>query len=166
MAGEYERALRSAADYACDKCAEFAGQRLKSLRGGRRAFYPNVDLDACKFSVGIVDEYEYLVYQDRGFETFVMTALRGKTIPIMTGGGLIFRRATKINEWRSGSKVYWRRGADGQLLPHEEQRRSWVHPGLPSKNFIRDGVVAAAEERAQDIFEALMDDLKDEEGLL
>lgn len=166
MAGAYERALRRAADLACDKCAEFAGQRLKTLSGGRQAFYGNVDLDACRFSVGVVEKYEYLVYQDRGFATFVMKELRGKTIPMYLDGVLVFRKASRINEWRPGAKTYWRRGADGKLLPYEEQRRSWVHPGLPSKDFIRDGVTAAAEESASDIYAALVADIEEGGGLL
>ena len=158
MPGQYEAALRSAADYACDKCAEYAGQRLKSLKGGRRAFYSNVDMDECRFSVGIVEDYEYLVYQDQGFATFAMRSLRGKTIPMMLDGQLVFRKATGINQWRSGTKTYWRRGTDGELLPSVEQRRAWVHPGLPPKNFVRDACEDAARERAQDIFDSILSD--------
>ena len=160
MSGDYERALWDAAGFACDKCAEFAGQRLKSLSGGRSAFYPKVDMDNCRFGVGIVERYGYLVYQDRGFATFVMSSLRGKTIPMMIDGQLVFRVATGINQFRRGRKVYWRRNADGELFPVEEQRRAWVHPGLPSKDFISDGVKAAAVECADDIYNALMSDME------
>lgn len=161
MAGEYERALWDAAESACYKCAQFAGQRLKSLRGGVNAFYPNVDVDNCRFSVGIVEKYGYLVYQDTGFATFVMSSLMGKTIPMLINGQLIFRRATRINRFRPGRKVYWRRGADGELIASEEQRRSWVHPGMPPKSFLSDGVNAAAVEHAQDIYEALVKDMEE-----
>ena len=160
MASDYEAALRSAADYACDKCAELAGQRLKSLRGGRQAFYPYVDMENCRFSVGVVERYHYLVYQDTGFATFVMTSLRGKTVPMVLNGQLEFRKATRINEWRAGEKTYWRRNADGELVGSVERRRSWVHPGLSPKNFLVDGATIAATERAQDIFEALLRDLE------
>lgn len=161
MPGAYEQALRDTAELACDKCAELAGQQLKSLSGGRRAFYPNIDEETCRISVGVVDRYHYLVYQDTGFETFAMTALRGKTIPIkLENGQIIYRKAAGINEWRSGVKTYWRRNASGELVSSVEQRRAWVHPGLPPKNFMREAVTQAAMEKAQDIYEALLSDLQ------
>ena len=160
MAGSYERALWDTAELACDKAAEIAGQQLRSLSGGRNAFYPNVDVANSRISVGVVEKYHYLVYQDTGFETFVMTALRGKTIPIRSyDGSIAFRKATRINEFRPGRKTYWRRGADGELLPHVEQRRSWVHPGLPKKGFLLEGAIEATKDKAQDLYEALCDDL-------
>lgn len=156
----YEMAMKDAASIACMRCAEFAGQRLKSLRGGIYAFYPKVDMENCKFGVGIVDDYEYLVYQDKGFATFVMSSLKGKTVPMIINGQRVFRRASRIGKFRSGRTDYWRRGLDGELIASNEQRRSWVHPGLPPKDFLRDGVEAAARECASDIFNALCEDME------
>lgn len=164
MVSEYELALRDAANLACDKCAELAGQRLKSLKGGRLAFYPNVDMDECRFSVGVVDEYEYLVYQDTGFRTFTMTALKGKTVPMIINGQRIFRKVTRVNEFKPGRKNYWYRNTDGELFSQEQQARRWVHPGLPPKNFIRDGAAEAALERANDIFAAIVRDMEKDNG--
>lgn len=156
---EYEMALQSAAELACDRAAEFAGRQLRSLRGGRLAFYPIVDADKCRFGVGVIDEYHYLVYQNDGFATFTMRSLAGKTVPMIIDGQLIFRKVTKVNEFRPGRKVYWRRDSNGVLMPSEEQRRAWVHPGLPPKSFIEDGVEAAGRESADDMFHALMRDI-------
>lgn len=159
--GAYEDALNDAADAARLRVAELAGQRLQSLKGGVNAFYGYVDPETCRFGVGIVDEYEYLVYQDRGFATFPMVSLRGKVVPMIINGQLIFRKANGINRFSSrkpGTTTYWRRGADGELVPSVERRRAWVHPGLPPKNFLADGVKEIAAERADDIFHALMED--------
>lgn len=160
IVGAYEQAMANAANVACMRCAEFARMQLKSLRGGMYAFYPKVDVNNCKFGVGIVEEYEYLVYQDTGFATFVMKSLRGKTIPMLIDGRMVFRKASRINRFRSGHRNYWRRDINGNLFPSYEQRRSWVHPGLPPKNFIADGVKAAASECADDIFRALCYDME------
>ena len=161
MPSNYELALRDTANYACDKSAEYAGQCLQSLKGGRLAFYPNVKPKECKFSVGVVDEYHYLVYQELGFQTFAMKELRDKTIPLKLDGQIVFRKATGINEFRSGSKTYWRRNVSGEIIPSREQKRAWVHPGMPPKHFIRDGVATAATERADDLFRAIMEDAKE-----
>ena len=160
--GRYEAVLRETAELACDRCAEYAGQRLKSLRGGRGAFYANVYPDEFRFAIGVVDEYEYLVYQDTGFETFVMTALKGKTVPLMIDGQRVFRKVTNVGQFntrRPGMTTYWRRDINGKLFGSVERRRSWVHPGLPPKNFIADGATAAAREKAQDLYEALIFDM-------
>lgn len=156
----YEIAMYDAAELACIKAAEFAGQRLQSLSGGISAFYPSVDLDNARFGVGIVEKYHYLVYQENGFSTFSMVALKGKTVPMVINGQLIFRKVSKVNEFRPGKKVYWRRNKDGELFPSGEQRRAWVHPGVPPKGFVTDAVKSAAVEKMNDIFRALMADLE------
>ena len=158
---QYATELGRAADAACDRCFELASMELRTLRGGRRAFYPIVRPDQGRFGVGIVDDYHYLVYQDTGFATFVMTSLAGKVVPMLVNGQRIFRyaRPSAINKYRSGRRVYWRRDADGNLMGVNEQRRSWVHPGLPPKNFVSRGVNEVAHERANDIYRALLADM-------
>ena len=160
MPSNYETAMWSAAELACERAAEFAGERLQSLRGGARAFYPIVDDDSCRFGVGVIPEFHYLVYQDNGFATFPMWSLDGKVVPMVVNGQRIFRRAKGINLFRSGRKVYWRRNINGELFPSGEQRRAWVHPGLPPKSFVEDGVDSAARERADEIFRAVMEDIE------
>ena len=159
----YERAMWEAADYARYKVAERASGQLNTLSGGAASFYPTVDMDACKFGVGVVDDYHYLVYQNDGFATFPMWSLQGKVIPMLINGQRVFRRASKINLFSSrqpNPTMYWRRNSNGELLQSSEPRRRWVHPGLGRKGFIEAGVEDAARERANDIFHALLEDME------
>jgi len=161
MPSAYETELYATAVIACGRCAEIASRQLKTLRGGRNAFYPVVRADEGKFGVGIIDQYEYLVYQNRGFSTFVMTSLAGRTVPMLINGQRVFRYASKsrIGRFRSGHTTYWRRDSSGNIIGTDEQRRSWVHPGLPTKGFIEQGIQEVARERADDLFHALLEDL-------
>lgn len=160
MPSAYETELYSTAVMACGRCAEIASRQLRSLRGGRNAFYPIVHADEGKFGVGVIDQYEYLVYQNDGFSTFVMTSLAGRVVPMLINGQRVFRYASKsrIGRFRSGHTTYWRRDSSGNIIGSGEQRRSWVHPGLPTKGFIEQGVKEVALEKANDLYRALLED--------
>ena len=152
----YENALRLVADDACDLAVSKAGGMLKTLKGGRNCFYPVVGDDVV--GVGVNPEYHYLIYQERGFASFPMSASLGKTIPMLINGQLVFRKVTGINQFRSGHRNYWQRDSDGELIPVYRQRRAWVHPGMGPKNFMRDAIDEAIERDQPMIDEAMLYD--------
>lgn len=154
--GYLDEALREVAEDACGLAAEKAGEMLSSLKGGRDSFYPVVRGETV--GVGVNPEYHYLIYQENGFASFTMTACFGKTIPMVIDGRLVFRKCTGLNQFRPGFKTYWVRGQDGELVPEYRQRRAWVHPGLPPKNFMRDAVAEAVERNRDLIDEAYLRD--------
>ena len=152
-----EHALYIVASQACDLAMENARFDLKTLRGGRECFYPIVRGQS--IGVGFNPEYHYLVYQENGFASFPMKALLGKTIPLMIGGRIVFRKCTNINQFRPGHKNYWQRDKDGNLVPEYKQARSWVHPGMPPKHFVKDAIKEAMEDNRQFIDDALLYDV-------
>lgn len=160
-----EHALYNVANDACDRAFAIAGSMLRTLKGGRSAFYPKVDLESHRIGVGIVEQYHYLVYQDTGFASFVMRWALGRTIPIhLPNGKVIYRKCTSVGKFRTGyeghpgRRNYWYRGADGKLVPKFQQRRSWTHPGLGPKNFIAQGVEGALEAGREELDRAIVYD--------
>ena len=156
----YESTLGDIANIACDKSAILAGEVLNSLRGGRNCFYPIVDGDSV--GVGVNNAYHYLVYLNRGFASFPMKAIYGKTIPMVIDGKLVFRKVTGINQWRPGHRNYWQRDSNGELVPEWKQRRAWVHPGYGAQNFLEKAVSEAISEGQKDIDRALLYDKYEE----
>lgn len=149
-----ESTLNDIANVACDKAVEKAGWVLKSLRGGRNCFYPVIGDDYV--GIGINNDYHYLVYLNRGFASFPMTAIFGKTVPILGADGQIhFRKVTGINQWRPGHRYYWQRDANGELVPEWRQRRAWVHPGYGPTNFLDSAVADAVSENQELIDNAI-----------
>ena len=147
----YENALYVTANIACDKAVEKAGWVLRSLSGGRNSFYPVAHDDVV--GVGVNNEYHYLVYLNRGFASFPMKAIYGKTVPILGADGQIhFRTVTGINQFRPGHRYYWQRNAHGELVPEWKQRRAWVHTGYPAQNLL-DAAVSDAVKENQDIID-------------
>lgn len=102
--------------------------------------YPRVTEDAV--GVRFTKRYEYLKYQNGGFETFVMSELKGKVIPMMIDGELVFRYANprRIGKFDGRRAWYVRRESDGTLYRHEEPRRRWTHPGLMPRNFVEQAI--------------------------
>lgn len=145
------RVLDAVSETACDLAAEYGSGMFNTFSGGRLAFYPAPDYEAGYAGVGINPENHYLIYQENGFASFAMTALYGKTVPMIVGGALIFRVVTNINQWRSGQKTYWLRNQDGELMPETKQARSWVHPGHEPTRFIADAIDDAIAQHQEDI---------------
>ena len=158
MPSQLELQLYDTANKACDYAYANATEDMKTLKGGRSCFYPVVDIKNGKVGVGINADYHYLVYQNNGFASFPMKWAYGRVIPMVVNGKLIFRKCTGINRFQSGHKNYWQRDANGELIPEFKQKRSWVHPGLPPKNFIEDAVDEAVDEDYYDIQEAIIYD--------
>lgn len=73
--------------------------------------------------------YNYMYFQEKGTKPHVMHELAGKTIPIMTPGGLIFRKATKEN---IGRRKITTRDAKGRIVT---TKLSWYSPGIKPKRF-------------------------------
>lgn len=164
MASDYvDFALSIAADIACDYATALAGKELRHLKGGRSCFYPIWSADENRIGVGIIDQYHYLVYQNRGFATFTMKWAIGRTIPLLLPDGTrIFRYCKGVGQFRSGFKNYWYRDADGNLVPKRRQKRAWTHPGLGPKNFVEDAVMLALEDSEQAIATAYYYDMYEE----
>lgn len=158
MGANIEKVLDRMAELACDYAFAYATQDLKTLRGGRSCFYPEVDYDRCEIGVGVNPEYHYLVYQNDGFASYPMRGAYGKTISMWVNGQLIFRKCTGINQFRSGTRAYWVRGADGELLPETRQARAWVHPGSGPKHFLDDAVESAVSDCRSEMVRAVLQD--------
>ena len=161
----YEDALNLVAEYACDIAAStyypmwFNG---KGPRNGRQSFYPIVDAKTDTIAVGINPDNHYLVYLEHGFATFPMWWAEGRTIPMRDRDGkTFFRKAKGVNLFTSGKNVYWRRDADGNLIGTLEQKRRWVHPGVPPRPFIKQAMVQAVKEGEGIIQEALIEDARE-----
>lgn len=148
---------------ACDLAAEKAGRMLRTLRGGRSAFYPKIDVEGLRVGVGVVEKYYYLVYQDTGFACFPMTWALGRVIPLhLPDGSVVFRYCGDVGSPRGGVKRYWYYGADGNLVHKDETKRSWTHPGLAPKNFLRDAAEEAVAAHRDDINDAVRLDIEEE----
>ncbi len=155
---EVAKVCEQAAERACDLAFQYASDDLTGLKGGRMCFYPVVNYEDDTFGVGVNPDYHYLVYQNNGFASFAMKSCIGKTIPMMTPNGLIFRKCTGVGQWRSGTRDYWSRDINGNLMVETKQRRAWTHPGLGPKRFIDDAVDDAMSEYEDDIIEAVFYD--------
>lgn len=95
------------------------------------------------FSVSMVD---YMWYLNNGFKGFIMRSLAGKTIPMMTPSGLIFRKATEENI--GSHQITNRDPATGQITAGNRPL-AWRHPGVEAKKFIQQGVKSALPQVAR-----------------
>jgi hypothetical protein len=154
-----ESTLWDVANEACDKAVGNAQGMLRTLRGGRQCFFPKVDMKSGRVGIGINPEYGYLIYQEGGFQSFTMKWALGRVVKMtLPDGKTIYRKCTNLNQFRSGSKNYWYRDETGQLVPRYQQRRSWVHPGLPPKRFMQDAVTETVEQEQHLIDRAMLMD--------
>lgn len=80
----------------------------------------------------------HLLYLDRGIKPFLMTALEGKTIPIRTPNGIIFRRAKNV-----GQRKIISRNERGQII---YSKLAWRYPGVEPMNFIEPAFKQAIQE--------------------
>jgi len=110
----------------------------KETGAGASALTPNSSEGVIGIGVGGAD---YMLYQERGFEPYVMEALSGLTIPIRTpGGGIVFRR---VKPGSPGTPKIVSRDERGVLTASKLQ---WVHPGLTGQHFIQQGLQQALQE--------------------
>lgn len=86
------------------------------------------------FSISMVD---YMWYLNNGFKGFVMHGLAGKTIPIRTPFGLIFRKATEESIGRH--QITNRDPVTGQITAGNRPL-AWRHPGVEAKRYVQQGV--------------------------
>jgi len=84
----------------------------------------------------------HLIYLDRGIKPRIMTELKGKTIPIRTPNGIIFRKAKNIGS------VTLARDEKGDFTNF---KLSWSFPGVKALNFIQPALRQAANEWAGQI---------------
>lgn len=82
-----------------------------------------------KVSIEFPSPYDYMFYQEVGTKSFVMHQLAGKTIPIKTPNGVIFRKATAAN---IGRRRITSRDPQGRIV---STKLTWWHPGLKPKRF-------------------------------
>ena len=145
--------MEATASKACDYAYDNAMGEFKSLKGGRYCFFPVVEEtdEGIDIGVGINPQYHYLIYLENGFESFTMKSAYGKTIPMLVNGNIVYRKCTGLNQFRSGSKNYWQRDANGNLYETYAQARAWVHPGHEPVKFIDEALDAAIEEDAEKI---------------
>lgn len=93
--------------------------------------------------IHIPPEAIHLLYLDRGIQPRIMKELEGKTIPIRTPGGIIFRVAKNVGR--------------PQILARDEQGRvnttklSWRYPGVEPMNFIQPALRQAIQEYFQSL---------------
>ena len=154
-----ESTLWDVANVACDRAVGNAGGMFRTFRGGRDCFFPKVDVAGRRVGIGLNPTYHYLIYQEHGFQSFTMRWALGRTIRmVLPSGEVIFRKCTALNQFRSGHKNYWYRDENGTLVPRYQQKRSWVHPGLPPKDFIKQSVSEAVVYEQHDIDRAIMAD--------
>lgn len=145
-----ERIANTAVDY----CKYIIPKMVKSKGNMSRGVIPIITQD--KITLGVLEGYEYVIYQNRGFKTFVMKELRGKIIPMKIGGRTVFRYADKIN-WFDGRRAnYVRRDSEGNLMRVDEPRRRWTHPGLMPKNFLEKSLAIAFSKHQNEIKRELL----------
>ena len=142
------------ANEAVDDIKYYIIAEFKGTGASTAGVYPIVEDGS--IGIGILDEYEYLVYQDRGFETFQMHALEGKVVPLPDGeGGVKFRRVKNVGFPTAKKGRYVRRDPSGELYVSEEPRTRWTHPGLMPRHFIEDAVKRGVNYHRLDIAEEL-----------
>ena len=159
MPSRTEGAMWRIANRACGLAAEKASERLKTLKGGIGSFYPVCRPDSMEVGVGVVPRHHYLIYLEDGFAGFAMKSLYGKIIPMYLDGELVFRKVTHIGRWRSGFTTGWYRDSQGNLVSRRVQRRSWTHPGVGPKDFMKEAAAEAAESLQGDLDEAMRYDI-------
>jgi len=80
----------------------------------------------------------HLLYLDQGIQPRIMKELEGKTIPIRTPGGIIFRKAKNV-----GSPQVLARDERGRI---NYTKLSWRYPGVEPMNFIQPAMSQAIQE--------------------
>lgn len=91
-----------------------------------------------QIGIHIPPEAIHLLYLDRGIAPRIMKELEGKTIPIRTPFGIIFRVAKNVGR--------------PQVLARDERGRinytklSWRYPGVEAMNFIQPAMKQAIQE--------------------
>lgn len=147
-----ERVLRPIAERATEIAAQKAPKRTGA---GARALEPIARQGS--YGIRVPPSHKYMLYQNYGFDSFVMWHLAGKVIPIRGEDGTIhFRTATLEN---IGRRRITARDERGRI---QQTRLSWWHPGLEPKWFLEEGIqqayrewVASAEARPGQILDVL-----------
>lgn len=94
----------------------------------------------------------HLLYLDQGIRPFIMKSLEGKTIPIRTPNGIVFRKATNV-----GKMSILTRDEKGHIITSKIR---WRYPGVEPMNFIQPAMKQAIQEyfeqlKSKDMMESL-----------
>ncbi len=103
--------------------------------------------------VGITSTMAHLIYQNRGFEPFVMWWVEGRMVPIkdkVTG------QTRRIKGREPGKPGYVYIPGRGKVWRDQK----WKHPGLKPKRFLEASIQQAIKESRRDIQAAAMDILR------
>ncbi len=97
------------------------------------------------FEISMDKHYGRLL--NEGFDAFIMKHVAGKTVPIRTSGGVIYRKATNV-----GGHRITKRNKLGQIEAGNSPI-AWRHPGIKGMHFIERGIADAMPvlKRAQGI---------------
>lgn len=92
--------------------------------------------------VGVgVGTARYMLYQNNGFDPFLMESLEGKTIPIRgPGGGIVYRT---VSPGSPGTPKVVSRDERGVIT---SSKIRWMHPGLEGSHFIDRSLRQALQE--------------------
>lgn len=93
-----------------------------------------------KFEIGVYvgGPGVHLLFPNWGIRAFNMYALEGKTIPIRTPGGVIFRKARNV-----GQRTISARDEQGRIVASKIR---WRHPGIRPMYFLEQGIIRAVRE--------------------
>ena len=106
--------------------------------------------------VGIRSTMKHLIYQNRGFDPFIMWWVEGRTVPIkdkQTG------QVRRIKGREPGKPGYVYIPGKGRVWRDQK----WKHPGLKPKRFMEKAITDAIKESRRDIQGAAMSILRGEQ---
>lgn len=125
----------------CRKISELAARKAResarSFGWSSRTIEALVPLDRGDGQVGIQSKQKYIMHQERGIKSFLMTWVEGRIVPMGGPGGLHFRKGSHVGEpgWVNIPHV-------GRV--YREQR--WRHPGIKPKHFMEQALTDAIAE--------------------
>lgn len=96
-----------------------------------------------QIGVHIPPQAIHLLYLDQGIKPFVMKSLEGKTIPIRTPNGIVFRKAKNV-----GKPQIMSRDERGRII---YSKIRWRYPGVEPMNFIQPAMRQAIQEYFQSL---------------
>lgn len=147
-----QQIARDAVTFAKIRAQETMHVETSEVVKGLAGLYPIAKPDGT-FGIGVHKKYYYMFFQNSGIAPFTMFNLTGKTIPIMTPRGIIFRRAKNVGK---PGRINKRDPKTGRILPGNNGVR-WRHPGLEPKNFIEYGILKSLEKNSNDLYKIMFD---------
>ena len=140
----------------CIKVSELAAKKAresaKSFGWSDKTIEALVPLPGDEGRVGIQSKLKYVLHQERGIKSFLMTWVEGRTLPMgcKQGDGPHFRKGSHVGE-------------SGYVnIPHVGRvwrDQKWRHPGLKPKNFMANAIDEAIKELGPEIQNDMMKSL-------